>query len=156
MTHTPNAGYTVARLSVSEFTQVYIMRRLLETELIRTVRQPNAQELEHLEALNEQMAEFSANGDLAQMRTCNVEFHFCVFRLSPQNLVIDAVQRLWVTAFPYQVMYLTQPQTREAVLAEHRRMIDALRRGDRTELAAIMDAHRQGTEVQVSLLLAAG
>jgi DNA-binding GntR family transcriptional regulator len=154
--HVPNVGYSVARLSVSDFHQVYFMRRLLESAVLESLPMPSPDDLRELEALNEQMAVHAEQLDLARMRQCNVNFHFAIFRLSPHNLMVDTISRLWDMASPYHAMYLTQAETRKSVLREHARMIDALRRGDLRLLVKIMDEHRHGTEVQLNLLLAPG
>jgi len=41
LNHNPNQGYFVARLSSKELAQIYRMRELLETELIRLLPEPD-------------------------------------------------------------------------------------------------------------------
>src|SRR5437879_5618000 len=51
VTHEHNVGFAVARLSRSEFDQIYLMRRLLETEAIRSLPRLTAEQLAEITAL---------------------------------------------------------------------------------------------------------
>ena len=54
VTYTPRIGYAVARFNPAEFAQIYLMRRLLETELLATVDLPRA-DVSLLTSLNDQL-----------------------------------------------------------------------------------------------------
>src|SRR6202011_1594856 len=50
-----NRGYVVARLDDEDLAQIYRMRELLEDELLRTVKRPDAAVLNELKDLNDKM-----------------------------------------------------------------------------------------------------
>ena len=129
--HAANRGYFVTRLSADELRQVYLMRRLLETEVLQTVGQPAGPMLGELERLNDEVREAAAAQALAKMLRANQRFHDALFALSPLQLVVAHVRRLWNLSQPYQATYLWLPETQDRVVAEHEQMIDALHRGDR-------------------------
>ncbi|MEU6904240.1 GntR family transcriptional regulator [Streptomyces coeruleorubidus] len=154
--HVHHVGFAVARLSRSEFDQVYLMRRLLETEVIRGLPRPTADQLAEIESLAEEVERAAADLDLPRMRTLNSRFHMAIFDLSELNLVVGEIKRIWTWALPYHSVYLYDDAGRTRVLAEHKEMVTALGTGDMQRLAELMDAHRAGSEAQLNLMLGAG
>jgi DNA-binding GntR family transcriptional regulator len=154
--HEHNVGFAVARLNRAEFEQVYLMRRLLETEVIHSLPRPAAEELAQIAALAEEVERAAAELDLPRMRTLNSRFHLAIFALSDLNLVVGEIRRIWTWALPYHAVYLYDEAGRARVLAEHREMVAALGDGDVDRLVDLMDAHRAGSEAQLSLMLGAG
>jgi DNA-binding GntR family transcriptional regulator len=144
-----NVGYAVTRLNQEEFGQIYTMRHLLETEVIRDLPRPTQERLSGIIAAGDAVAQAGERPDLAEMRARNQDFHFAIFRLSPRGLIVDEIERLWNLAAPYHAMYLYSPDGRRTVLTEHAAMIDALSAGDNARLAALMDDHRHGSQTHL-------
>jgi DNA-binding GntR family transcriptional regulator len=153
LVHMPNQGYFVARLRSAELKQIYLMRRLLETELLRTLRRPSTGDLSALRAENERMRKSVASGRLTEVLQDNRSLHFGIFILSPLELVTRQVERLWNLSESYRAAYLWLPAARERIIAEHSLMIDALEAGDVEELVALADSHRSAAEASVIGLL---
>jgi DNA-binding GntR family transcriptional regulator len=153
--HDANRGYFVTRLSVEDLRQVYLMRRLLETELLRAVGPLDDSTLGELERLNDEVREAAAGAAVADVLLANRRFHDALFALSPLQLVAAHVRRLWNLSQPYQATYLWLPETRSRVVAEHESMIAALRAHDRRALVEVADAHRGASESSVLALLEA-
>jgi DNA-binding GntR family transcriptional regulator len=149
VSHVHNVGYAVTRLSQQEFGQIYTMRRLLETEVIRDLPRPTQEQLTAIIAAGDAVEEAGERLDLARMRARNQEFHFAIFRLSTRGLIVDEIERLWNLAAPYHAMYLYSPDGRRAILTEHAAMIGALSAGDNATLAALMDDHRRGSQTHL-------
>ncbi|MGO4749277.1 GntR family transcriptional regulator [Streptomyces sp. 2MCAF27] len=154
--HVHNVGFAVARLSQSEFDQVYLMRRLLETAVIRSLPRPSPQQLGDIEALAEEVERAAAEVDLPRMRTLNSQFHLAVFDLSDLELVVAEIRRIWTRALPYHSVYLYDDAGRARILTEHREMVAALRVGNVERLVELMDAHRAGSADRLNLMLEAG
>ena len=154
VTHEQQRGYFVARMSVDHLSQIYRMRELLETELLRTVRVPEAAGLAPLAAHNDEISAAMADGDVAGMLVANRAFHFGLFELSPLGAIRQDVERLWNTSEPYRATYLWLPTTRRRIIREHEQMLAALVRGDRTRLVQIADRHRGAARAAVPELLA--
>jgi DNA-binding GntR family transcriptional regulator len=148
--HTPNVGYTVTRLSQDEFDEIYLMRKVLETELIKAIPAPSTEQVDSIERCNDLMVEASRHGDFTAVQRHNRDFHFAIFDLSPLKLVIGEVGRLWTWASPYQSVSLHSPGNQQKILDEHLIIIAALRRGDPSALIAALDDHRHGSELQMS------
>ncbi|MFF1253724.1 GntR family transcriptional regulator [Pseudarthrobacter sp. NPDC058329] len=156
VTHTPNVGYSVARLSADEFQQIYLMRELLEAEVIKSLPRLTDEELAHVERLNTAVIEAADDADIAAMRVANHDFHFAIFRKSSLELVVGEIERLWRWASPYHAAYLSSPASRLQILEEHQGMIEALRRGDNQSLVELMALHREGAGKQIGPTLKQG
>lgn len=156
VTHEHHVGFAVARLSRAEFDQVYLMRRLLETEVIRSLPVPTAEQIARIEALAEQVERAAADGHVGRMRARNTEFHLAIFGLSELNLLVGEITRIWAWALPYQSVYLHDEAGRSRIVAEHQEMLAALRGGDRDLLVSLMDAHRAGSDAHLDFMLHAG
>jgi DNA-binding GntR family transcriptional regulator len=151
--HTQNQGYFVVRLNRSEFTQVYLMRRLLETELLGSVVAPSRSELARLRSSNDAVGKAAEDGSLGAMLAANREFHFGLFKLSPYDLIVRQVQNLWHLSEAYRATYLSLPGTRDRVIDEHNQMLDAIAKGDTKRLIVVSDKHRSTSEETVSRLI---
>lgn len=153
LVHVPNQGYFVARLRASDLRQIYLMRRLLETEVFRTLRAPSSEELLKLSDENERIHQSARDGNLAQVLRANRTFHFGIFALSPLDLVMRQIERLWHLSESYRAAYLWLPTAQEQIVADHIAMIAALESYDVEELIAVADRHRSTAEVAVVGLL---
>lgn len=152
--HSPNQGYFVVRLSASELTQVYLMRRLLETEVLRTVRRPNTRELSILRAHDAAVAAATGDSSLTGMLVENRNFHFALFDLSPLDFVTRQVERLWNLSESYRATYLWLHESRARVVHEHAAMIEALSDFEIDRLVKVADRHRWAAEQSVLGMLA--
>jgi DNA-binding GntR family transcriptional regulator len=153
LAHVPNQGYFVVRLRSTELRQIYLMRRLLETEILRSARRPSASETSALHAEHERIKGFVAEGSPLRVLQANRRFHYAMFALSPLDVVINQVQRLWQMSESYRAAYLWLPATQERIVEEHSAMLVALGRGDIQGLISLADAHRAAAEASVVALL---
>jgi len=153
--HAANRGYFVTRLNAAELRQVYLMRKLLETEVLRSAHAPDDADVAKLERLNGEVRAAAGRRTPADMLRANREFHDALFDLSPLDLVVTQVRRLWNLSHPYQATYLWLPGTRDRVVEEHEAMIEALRSSDRRLLVKLADTHRAEAEASVLGLLEA-
>ena len=147
--HVPNQGYFVVRQGAKELRQVYLMRRLLETEVLRSLRAPDRATLAELRSREAEVRQALTSGNLAGVLPANRRFHFALFDLSPLSLVVAQVGRLWNLSGPYQATYVSQPAVRARIVTEHRAMLAAYRAHDVDRLVALADAHRSAAEESV-------
>jgi DNA-binding GntR family transcriptional regulator len=148
--HRPHQGYFVAKRAPLELAQVLLMLSLLEPELMRTVEWPDDAVLKELEDLNGQMADLIDHWDWLPMLALNREFHFRIFGLSPYNLVLQEVERLWALADPFIAHKLSLRDGRAKTVAEHQAILDALRARDRDACVAALDTHRSSAHAGLS------
>lgn len=151
--HERNVGYTVKRLTASELDQAYMMRRALETELIRRVPEPAGEHLAELTELNERMAEAARSGDVLALRRLNHEFHFSILGASGLDLVVRELRRIWSLSEAYRSFYLFEQASRDRVVREHAAIIEALRRHDLAELERLLDEHRAEVPAHLAAMI---
>ncbi|MBB4779140.1 GntR family transcriptional regulator [Streptomyces rapamycinicus] len=153
--HVRNVGYSVKRLTAAEFEQTYLMRRALETEVIRALPPFPEDLIKRLREVNREIREAGERADFPTLHRLNVEFHFLVFQASGLDLVVDELQRVWTLSNVYRSAYLAYDHAaRQRIVHEHDAMIEALRRHDTKLMTKLMDEHRAGTRAQIGSLLA--
>jgi DNA-binding GntR family transcriptional regulator len=153
--HTPNSGFTVARLTVSELQQVYVMRRHVETHVLKAIKpeQVTPELLDQLRAVNEEMRRHCEDRDVTQFQRLNQGFHGTMFRVPGLEVFEDQISRLWRISGPYRSVWAADINHRRMVTSEHQSMIDALAAHDLDRLCALMDVHRGTTATDVGQLL---
>jgi DNA-binding GntR family transcriptional regulator len=139
----PHRGYHVARLSLSELTETYLIRRLLEDEVVR-IAAPLLED-SHFEVLDhamEVMESASGRRDVHGMIEANREFHFAIFAAADRPRMVDFIRMLWQATDAYRSIYYTDAGSRARVDAEHRSIVEALRAGDVERAVVELDRHR--------------
>jgi len=146
VTYTARVGYAVARFRAEELNEIYLMRALLERELVKNIDMAKV-DTGILEALNDSLANLDAADDssLWEHKRLNREFHFTLFRLAGMRTVLIEVERLWNISEFYRSLNAYEPDHRRRVVEEHRRIIEAIKLGNRDLLLSQIDVHRAGT-----------
>ncbi|MER5450374.1 GntR family transcriptional regulator [Streptomyces sp. NPDC002766] len=147
LTHRRHQGYFVTKRSPEELAQIGLMLALLEEELARTIVWPTEEFLNELRSLNEEMARLVDEPEWADMVPINHDFHLRIFGLSPLNLLLDEVRRLWLMLDAFiAINYATRERRRQTV-AQHERIIKALAARSRARLLKSMRDHRDATGI---------
>lgn len=143
--HRPNLGYAVARFSGEDLDEIYLMRRLLETEVLRSVDLA-AVDVAELEGLNATLAATSIDEQREEFDHANERFHFRLFEYSSMLRIREEIARLWRLSTFYRSLSWNGPGSHARVLAEHDRIIGAVRAQDLPALVTACDDHRSGTQ----------
>ncbi|MDB5911578.1 MAG: GntR family transcriptional regulator, partial [Ramlibacter sp.] len=138
-------GYFVAKRLPMELAQVRRMLQVLENELLMSLSWPDAECLTALEGLNADMQAHADAPEWMGLLDLNRQFHFRIFALSPYNLILDQVARLWDIAEPFIANKLHLREARLRTCQEHAALIDALRRRDREACIELLHEHRSST-----------
>ena len=144
-----NVGYSVTRLSRDDLRQNYLLRRILETGLLREVRPSAEVDLSTLIALNNDMASALESGNVAESLRLNKKFHFAMFELARLSIVSEEISRVWLQSDAYRAVILYAPESADRVVSEHAKMIKLLARGKIDDLIDAMDHHRDAGERRV-------
>jgi DNA-binding GntR family transcriptional regulator len=142
LVRTPNAGYGVAKLSAADLLQYYSIRTFLETEVLRTLEWPDAEQLAALKAANEECREAATDSTLDRLVAANRTFHLLMFSWSPLTIMYKEIQRVWRVSAPYRVLHLSNQTRRKNVAVDHDHMIAAIEERDTARLISLMDDHR--------------
>jgi DNA-binding GntR family transcriptional regulator len=151
--HRPHQGYFVTKRDPGQFAQIRRMLHLLENELMATIAWPGTEELNRLRHLNAQMQHCVDAADVQQLIELNQQFHFAIFSLSPNRLIMDEVARLWALIEPGMWDKFDTHAQRLQTLMEHDQLIQALTEQDRAACVAQMEQHRYSPEAGMPLEL---
>ncbi|MFD0068247.1 GntR family transcriptional regulator [Streptomyces sp. NPDC056910] len=153
VTYELNRGYVVARLTPADLAEIYRMRELLESELLRSIVKPDKATLDMLGQYNDEMIAAVRRGDIAGVLRANREFHFAIFGLSPMSQYKREIQRLWQLSEGYLIWWWQLPDVTTRISQEHKQIIRALRKFDREALVELCDSHRFGGHEAVGIPL---
>jgi DNA-binding GntR family transcriptional regulator len=137
--HDPHRGYHVVKLDVDEMAQIYLMRRVLEPELIKTISWPTDGELGRLREIARESEEALARRDAATCLNLERAIDYQVYDLSRLKLVVREVKRLWELADPYRYLVFAEPvlfssDDAEGLRNRHLRLFEALEAQDHEAL----------------------
>jgi DNA-binding GntR family transcriptional regulator len=153
VTHRHNVGYVVARMSARDLEQIYIMRNLIENELLETLEPPTEEVLTHLRDLNKQLWQAAQGPEVVRMTQLNREFHMTILSLSRLSLIVEEARRFWARSEAYRSVYLQDEGARERIVSEHDEMICSLQDGDVEHLKQLTLDHRTNSEQYVAQFL---
>jgi DNA-binding GntR family transcriptional regulator len=142
--YVPHRGFHVARLSLDELSETYLIRRLLEDEIVR-IAAPRLRD-EHVATLTDaldEMERLADEGDISSMITANRQFHFTIFEAAERPRMVDFIRILWQTTDSYRSMYYAESTARRRVNDEHRSIVEALAAHDVERAVRELDQHRE-------------
>ena len=91
------------------------------------------------------MAGLADDETYLDMVPLNHGFHLQIFSLSPLNLILDEVRRLWTLADAFIALDYAAADRRHLTISQHERIIEARAARDRTRLLAVIHEHREST-----------
>lgn len=147
--HQPHRGARVPRLDMHELRVVYMMRERLEPlALAESLAHLRSEDLQRLDELQD---EIERNDDDARFLELDRELHLLTYAGCPIDQLTSMVTRLWNTTQPYRRAYVTLsgPGRRWVINAEHRLLLDAIRRRDTTDAQHCVSAHIRRTRVEL-------
>jgi DNA-binding GntR family transcriptional regulator len=101
LTHSPNCGVSVPRLSRAEFDDVLQNRLLLEGEAAeRGALRLTTADKDVLRALLAQMAQALAAKDAKAYLDANEEFHLVLYRAAGSPLLLSLIETVWLKVGP--------------------------------------------------------
>ena len=151
VTYVPRVGHAVARFSSEELSEIYLMRRLLEGELLRTADLSQVDPA-RLVALNRELAGLTSD-ELWTRKQVNRAFHFHLFACSPLAVIRREVARLWDLSELYRSLYAYEADSQRHMVADHRQIIAAVRAKDHERLVATSAQHRHRAESAIATRL---
>ncbi|MFF9197831.1 GntR family transcriptional regulator [Streptomyces sp. SBR177] len=141
--HHVHRGYYVAELSLADLEEIYRIRRLLETEAVRTalVRAPDGL-ADALERVQEEVERAARAGDVTVMAEANRRFHFTLIEASGMPRLVRLITTLWDATDAYRALYYAEDPHRERAVHEHRAVVSAVAEGDEEAAVRWLDEHR--------------
>jgi DNA-binding GntR family transcriptional regulator len=154
LSHDHNRGYFVTRFGADEMAQIYLMRRLLEAELLRTLADPEAETLEAQRDLGRAAARAKMGDDFELWNQLEHNFHSHLYALSPMKLVLAEFERLWLLSNIYRRLnHAVGLASDSPAVTYYTQMLDAFTAGDREQMVQLMTHLREGSERWYARLL---
>jgi DNA-binding GntR family transcriptional regulator len=148
--HEANKGSRVPLLDMHEVDVVYRMREALEP-LALTESLPHLAEehLRHLESVQERI---EAHSDLTEFLVLDREFHLGSYAGCPSERLVSTITRLWNASQHYRrsFMLISGMHRRWIVNAEHRLLLEAIRRRDAVEGERYLAGHIRRTRIELA------
>ena len=148
--HEANKGSRVPQLDRHKVGVLYQMRERLEPlALSESLPHLPADRLEHMEALQ---ARLEAGVDLTDFLVLDREFHLTSYEGCATEHLVATVRGLWGATQHYRRLSMTQggPDRRWLVDAEHRLLLDAIRRQDAVDAERHLSGHIRRTRVELT------
>lgn len=157
VTSEPHKGVVVAELSAADLHEIYLLRRLVETEATsRAVPVLPARALTELEQLVADMDEALERADTVQLIELNRKFHFTIYAASNLRQLVRVISMLWNQSDAYRSVYLGEEAYRRQAQHEHRAIVDACHARAPERVIALLDQHRAHAEDAITSMLRAG
>lgn len=145
-----NSGAWVSKLDLAECEAIYKMRERLEPlALIESI--PHLDE-DTIRRIDELQAEIERTQDQDRFLTLDREMHLMCYSGSPIVDLKRMVERFWNTTQSYRRAFVrvSGPERMWVVNAEHRLLIDAIRRRDINDGEAFLVAHIRRTRMSLA------
>jgi DNA-binding GntR family transcriptional regulator len=136
---TRRGGLVVSEVTTEQILEVYTVREALDAIAARLAAQFSTEaDLIELEEINNLIESALEAGDYQRMARLNVDFHDVIARASRNQMLHGFVQDVHEWVIRFQSTALSHVGRGPEAIAEHREIIDALRRRDalRSEEAA--------------------
>lgn len=155
---TPRRGARVAgELTAQDLDELFPLMSLLEGLCAReATRKAGPADLKRLEGLHARLERHAAAGDVARYYEVNDRFHQAVEGVAANAYLSRAIAELRRFLRLLRGRQLRVPGRLEASLAEHRRLMRAIRAGEAGEAERVMQAHLMAQRAALAAQEAAG
>ncbi len=132
----PNIGVSVREISSLEVEELFQLRSAIECYCCKMaaerIHSPEGEQL--LQSLEEHIGQeegiFRAQGTPAECMKHDTKFHLTIVKFTENKEILEVMNRLRSRINLVGIKTLYHPGRLEATLREHRRIVDAIRRGD--------------------------
>lgn len=140
----PNRGASVRDFTSEEVEDLAELRETLHSRAVQRMPLPATPELiSALTAIQRRHDKAVAARDPRRIDEANEVFHRTIFEACGNKFLIDAIGHYAYLSRAMRLYPLVDPKLLETLRLEHWAMIDALKRGDRRELARLVKGHIQ-------------
>ncbi|MGB3899655.1 MAG: GntR family transcriptional regulator [Mesorhizobium sp.] len=144
VTRRPNKGVTVRDFSVEEVDQIYDIRALLQSEAARRIPMPASNKLiDELELIHQEYCQAHDNDELQKVCSLNNRFHRTIWAACGNACLSGLIDRIWVETLGIRCYGIGDATLLKLARAEHGRMIEMLRAGDREGFIKLSVDHMQ-------------
>ncbi|MCP9275700.1 GntR family transcriptional regulator [Mycolicibacterium arenosum] len=144
VTHHPNVGYTVARLTASELSELYLVRATLESAaLAAAVTNATEPERASVATAHRMLERAVAEDDPQAYHRQSRHFHIGMARPSGMHRLVHMLESAWNITEPVQAMVHVGHADRVSLHADHGEMLEAFLDRDAEALLAVSGQHHR-------------
>ena len=153
VTHRPNSGYSVARMTKRELHEMYLVRAALEAPAL-AIAAAKATDYERAVAVeaNDRMAQAIRDSDGAAFQRESRNFHMALVRPSGMHRLLHILEMSWNMIEPVQAMMHVTPDDRAKLNRDHEEMLEAFLARDTERLSAVSQRHNDSVDVAIGTL----
>ncbi|MUL50016.1 GntR family transcriptional regulator [Mycobacterium sp. CBMA293] len=153
VTHRPNSGYTVARMTKQELHEMYLVRATLEAAaLSRAAERATDHERAIAVEANERMAQAIRDSDGGAFQRESRNFHMALVRPSGMHRLLHILEMSWNMMEPVQAMLHVTPDDRARINGDHDEMLEAFLARDIGRLSAVAQRHNDSVDAAIATL----
>ena len=151
--HRHNFGYSVAKLTRAELTELYVVRGVLEAAALGAAVEMASAE-DHAAAEQALLALDQANrlDDYRAYHRESRRFHFALIVPCRMQRLLSMLDSAWNLTEPYQPMAHIDPSVRLTLHAEHQEMLSAFTYRDADRLALLAARHQHDLEQSITTM----
>ncbi len=138
-----NRGAWVTPLSKADLHDIYTIRLELECEAVRQAAPFSKAEIARLDDILARMRDRHEQRDNAAIVVLNRDLHFSIYEKSGSPRRLKLINQLWLHSARYQRLGLNYRD--DGADAEHRRMVNKLRRKDHEGASLALKTHLETT-----------
>lgn len=149
VTIVPSSGAWVAKIDAFEFDQIYKLREKVESLAVReSINGLSEEQIDRLEALAEEIAEAT---DVESFLRLDREFHLLTYAGAEFSLLHELVERFWNATQHYRRAFAEafMVERKWATDAEHRLIVESIRRRDGDSAAGLVQGHIRRTRLDL-------
>ncbi len=147
----PRKGAEVARISEKSLRDVLEVRRSLEELAIELACQRMDEEaVEELEKKQEEFRNAVLKGNAMEIAETDEAYHDVIFKGTCNDRLVQMINNLREQMYRYRLEYIKDKDKRQALVAEHENILEAVRRGRVTDAKEAMREHIDNQEITVS------
>lgn len=143
---TPHMGAIVTKIDEKELVEIYLIRTALE-ELATRLAVPHVlpKDIDFLTRKNHEMEGAIQQGRYDSLAAMNKAFHLRIYKAAPFPRLYKMICDLWDTFERWPSVFSYVPERAAASVAEHKKIIQALREGDRDQADRLIKEQKERT-----------
>ena len=146
----PRKGAEVADITEKDLRDVLEVRKALEELSIElAMRNMTEKNFGELEAANDTFAKNLEGDDLIKIAESDVAFHEIIYMATGNNRLIQMINNLREQMYRYRLEYIKDKSSHERLVAEHNRIMAAMKSGDISEAKAAIRLHVENQEENI-------
>jgi DNA-binding GntR family transcriptional regulator len=151
--HVPNVGYSVAKLPLAEFRELYDIRQALEASALRrAVDRATEEDDEALERAHKALATAIENRDERAYHVESRAFHLALIAAARMPRLLHLYVGTWNLTEPARPMAWVSDESRRTLLEDHARMLAAFVARDAEALVRESDGHYAHLEQAIAVV----